>query len=43
MNDLRMNRHNPQYTTAFDLAIELAASIALSVVVLLLLVIGACL
>lgn len=37
-----MNRHNPQYSTAFDLVTELLASIVLSIV-LLLLVIGACL
>jgi hypothetical protein len=37
-----MHRHDPHYGTAVDLVTELLASIALSVV-LLLLVIGACL
>lgn len=33
-----MNRHNPPYSTALDLAIELACSLALSCVLFLLLI-----
>ncbi len=33
-----MNRHNPQYSTALELAIELVCSIALSCVLFLLLI-----